>query len=124
MTRKLSGFLSCHNLIKQFINLLGSVRSLSLKIVYHERCVLLEDRKLSFRRLKAGEIPLEERSEDPEKKVTYLMPAMDFHQRRHESVLQEAANMDLVLDGKKVSTFQACFSSPIMQCMSNQSEDS
>lgn len=31
------------------------------------------------------------------------MPAMDFHQRRHESVLQEAANMDLVLDGKKVS---------------------
>ena len=53
-------------------------------------------------RLRAGEIPLEEESADPEKKVTYLMPAMDFHQRRHESVLSEAANMDLVLDGKKV----------------------
>ena len=33
------------------------------------------------------------------------MPAMDFYQRRHETVLSEAANIDLVLDGKKVSTF-------------------
>lgn len=56
-------------------------------------------------RLRASEIPLEEQSEDPEKKVTYLMPAMDFHQRRHDSVLSEAANMDLVLDGKKVCTY-------------------
>lgn len=45
---------------------------------------------------------MEEESGDPEKKVTYLMPAMDFHQHRHDSVLDEAANMDLVLDGKKV----------------------
>jgi hypothetical protein len=51
--------------------------------------------------LQNEEIPLEE-SADPEKKVTYLMPAMDFHQRRHDSVLGEAAEMDLVLDGKKV----------------------
>jgi len=58
--------------------------------------------------LKNQEIPLEEESADPGKevnseKVTYLMPAMDFRQRRHESVLGEAADMDLVLDGKKVS---------------------
>ena len=55
--------------------------------------------------LKAEEIPLEEDSPDPEKKVTYLMPAMDFHERRHEHVLKEAAEMDLVLDGKKVRFF-------------------
>ena len=52
--------------------------------------------------LKAEEIRLEEDSPDPEKKVTYLMPAMDFHERRHEHVLKEAAEMDLVLDGRKV----------------------
>lgn len=56
-------------------------------------------------RLRSADIPLEERSEDPEKKITYLMPAMDFHQRRHDSVLAEAANMGLVLDGKKVLPF-------------------
>jgi len=54
--------------------------------------------------LDAGEVPLgeQEDSADPERKVTYLQPAMDFHQRRHDSVMKEAEEMDLVLDGKKV----------------------
>jgi hypothetical protein len=62
--------------------------------------------------LASGEVPLGEESADPEKRVTYLMPAMDFHQRRHESVLGEAAEMDLVLDGKKVLVFVHSPSSP------------
>lgn len=57
---------------------------------------------MAVHRLKADEIPLQEESENPEKKVTYLMPAMDFHSRRHDIVMGEAANMNLVLDGKKV----------------------
>lgn len=30
------------------------------------------------------------------------MPAMDFDEARHQTVLQEALDMDLVLQGKKV----------------------
>ncbi len=76
-------------------NALASIPFWQVDTLHQKHCLLAC-------RLKAGEIPLEEQSEDPEKKVTYLMPAMDFHQRRHEAVLQEAADMDLVLDGKKV----------------------
>ena len=35
------------------------------------------------------------------------MPAMNFKQQRHEDVLREAADMDLVLQGKKVGLHES-----------------
>ena len=51
-------------------------------------------------RLTQGDVTLDD--EGKSKKASYLMPAMDFDETRHETVLQEAEDMDLALQGKKV----------------------
>ena len=61
----------------------------------------LPDMTTSFAcRLTEGDSALED--EGKSKKASYLMPAMDFDEMRHETVLQEAEDMDLALQGKRV----------------------
>lgn len=58
--------------------------------------VRIADEEIS---LEATEQPIERRGNE-----TYLMPSMNFDEAKHDALLKEAADMDLVLQGKKVTS--------------------
>lgn len=62
---------------------------------------------LTHDRNSAGEISLDDRGAqnlDRENKATYLQPSMDFNEEKHDSILREVEDVDLALQGKKVSS--------------------
>ena len=61
----------------------------------------IQNKRALSRRVTAGDVSLD--GSDPKAGKTYLMPAMDFDEAKHDSALQEAAEMEQVLQGKKVA---------------------